>query len=174
MWSVGQHQEISAYGMDIILAKRFQEAAQPGQILVGEGTYRPTRRAFEFEPLPPLTFRGIAEPVSAYQVLKVLPKPEKIRGIEGLKAEMIGREKEFDNLKGCVNNLLSAGKGQIVSIIGEAGVGKSRLSTELKEYIKDKNISGRQSVLCGRGHSLSYPKRLCIPRWREMGGQVRH
>ncbi len=157
-----QHSEISAYGMDIILAKRFQEAAQPGQILVGEGTYRPTRRAFEFEPLLPLTLRGIPEPVSAYQVLKVLPKPEKIRGIEGLKAEMIGREKEFDNLKGCVNDLLT-NRGQIVSIIGEAGVGKSRLSTELKEYIKDKEREGDKPVcrlLEGRcvsiGESIGY------------------
>ncbi len=128
------HKEYTAYGPDIILAKRLQETAKPGQILVGEDTYRPTRRAFAFQPLPPLMLKGIPEPVSAYQVLKPLPRPEKVRGIEGLRAEMIGREKEFAELKDCVDNLL-AGKGQIVSIVGEAGVGKSRLVSELKTYI---------------------------------------
>ncbi|MBI1925747.1 AAA family ATPase [Candidatus Poribacteria bacterium] len=130
------HKEYTAYGPDIILAKRLQETAKPGQILVGEDTYRPTRRAFAFQPLPPLTLKGIAEPVSAYQVLEPLPRPEKVRGIEGLRAEMIGREKEFAELKACVDNLL-AGKGQIVSIVGEAGVGKSRLVSELKIYLNE-------------------------------------
>jgi len=61
-----RHMETSAYGADINLASRLQDAAQPEQILVGEGTYHPTRRAFEFAPLPPLTLKGIAKPVLAY------------------------------------------------------------------------------------------------------------
>ncbi|MBM3240654.1 zinc-ribbon domain-containing protein [Candidatus Poribacteria bacterium] len=126
-----KHHEISAYGMDINLAKRLQETAKPGQILVGEGTYRLTRRAFEFEPLPPLTLKGIPKPVSAYLALSVLPKPEKLRGIEGLKAPMIGRDEEFTKLTGCLEDLMK-GRGQIVLIIGVAGVGKSRLVAELK------------------------------------------
>ncbi|MFQ6041924.1 MAG: AAA family ATPase, partial [Candidatus Poribacteria bacterium] len=150
-----QHLEISAYGLDIILAKRLQEVAQSGQIFVGEGTYRPTRRSFEFELLPPLNLKGIAEPVTAYSALKALLKPEKIRGIEGLTTEMIGREEEFSQLKGCVDDLL-AGKGQIVSIIGEAGLGKSRLSTELKEYIKDKNIRWLEGRCVSIGEPVGY------------------
>jgi len=132
-----QHQEISAYGNDINLAKRLQETADAGHILVGGSTHRLTRRAFEFQPAQPLTVKGFAEPISAYEVVKSLPKPEKIRGIEGLRAEMIGRDKELSDLKECVDELL-AGRGQIASIIGEAGVGKSRLATELKEYLKEK------------------------------------
>jgi len=132
-----QHQEISAYGIDINLAKRLQESAGAGHILVGGSTYRLTRRAFEFQSTQPLTAKGFAEPISAYEVMKSLPKPEKLRGIEGLKAELIGREKELSDLKECVNELL-AGRGQIATIIGEAGVGKSRLATELKAYIQEK------------------------------------
>jgi hypothetical protein len=132
------HREFAAMGSAVNLASRLQGAAQrPGQILVGESTYRLTRRAFEFQPMPPLTLKGIDKPVSAYEVLKVLPKPEKLRGIEGLRAEMIGREKEFAVLKESVDDLL-AGRGQIVSIIGEAGVGKSRLVSELKAEIERK------------------------------------
>jgi predicted ATPase/class 3 adenylate cyclase len=150
-----EHQEISAYGADINLAKRFQETAQPGQILVGEGIYRLTRRAFEFQPLSALMLKGIAEPVSAYAVMKVLPRPEKIRGIEGLRAEMIGREREFADLKECADELL-AGRGQIVSIIGEAGVGKSRLVTELKGYIRDKDIRWLEGRCVSIGESIGY------------------
>ena len=129
------HREYTAYGTDINLAKRFQEAAKPGQVFVGKGTYRFTHRAFEFESLPPLTLKGIAEPVSAYAVLKLLPKPEKVRGIEGLRAELIGRDEEFAKLKEAFDEVLR-GRGQMVSLIGEAGVGKSRLVSELKAYLK--------------------------------------
>lgn len=153
-----EYHETSAYGHDINLAKRLQEVAQPGQILVGESTYRSTRRAFEFEQLPPLTLRGIAEPVSAYEVLEVLPEPEKIRGIEGLRAEMIGREKEFADLKECADELL-AGRGQIISIIGEAGVGKSRLVSELKEYLQrqeGKEVMWLEGRCVSIGESVGY------------------
>ncbi len=85
-----------------------------------------------------MTIRGISESVNAYQVIKPLPRPEKIRGIEGLRAEMIGREREFADLKDSVNELLS-GRGQIVSIIGEAGVGKSRLVAEIRKYLDSMN-----------------------------------
>jgi class 3 adenylate cyclase/predicted ATPase len=128
-----EHLEISAYGQDINLAKRLQETAQPGQILAGEGTYRFTRRAFEFARLERLTLKGITEPVSAYAALKPLPRPEKIRGIEGLRAELIGRDDELTKLKDALSDVLQ-GHGQMVSLIGEAGVGKSRLVAELKEF----------------------------------------
>jgi len=147
-----EHQEISAYGTDINLAARLQSVAEPGQTIVGASTYRLTRRAFAFEPMPPLTLKGIAEPVSAYRVLKVLPRPEKLRGIEGLRAPMIGREEEFAKLKGCLEDLMD-GRGQIASIIGVAGVGKSRLVTELnaslqrQEEWKDGRIETQPSIL---------------------------
>ncbi|MFC1717930.1 AAA family ATPase [Candidatus Poribacteria bacterium] len=131
------HREFTAMGTAVNLAARLEDIAEPGQILVGEATYRPARRAFEFDPLLPLEIRGISEPVHAYEVLKALPRPDKIRGIEGLRVEMIGREREFAALKESVDGLLS-GRGQIVSIIGEAGVGKSRLVSELKEYLAPK------------------------------------
>jgi len=128
------HREYTAYGVDINLAKRLQEAAKPGHILVGAGTYRPTRRAFEFETLPGLHLRGFPESVTAYAVQQAKTHPEKLRGIEGLHALMIGREHEFAELKEATDQWL-AGKGQIVSIIGEAGIGKSRLVAELRTYL---------------------------------------
>jgi adenylate cyclase len=129
-----EHLEISAYGTDINLAKRLQETAQPGQILVGAGSYRLTRRAFDFETISSLSLKGFTQPVTAYDVQQVKPHPEKLRGIEGLRARMIGREREFADLKEAADAWLG-GQGQIVSIIGEAGIGKSRLVQELREYL---------------------------------------
>lgn len=129
-----EHQEISAYGPDINLAKRLQEAAEPGQIMVGSGTYRLTRRAFDFEMLPSLNLEGFNEPITAYIVQQMKLHPEKLRGIEGLRARMIGREQEFAELKEAADDWLS-GHGRILSVIGEAGIGKSRLVRELKEYL---------------------------------------
>ncbi len=147
-----KHHEVSAYGPDVNLAKRLQESAQPGQIRVGCETHRLTRRAFEFETLPPLTLKGVAEPVSSYQVVKVLPRPEKMRGLEGLKAPMVGRDEEFAKVTGCLEELME-GRGQILSIIGVAGVGKSRLVSELEA--KAQSIKSAVSPLWLEGRCLS-------------------
>jgi class 3 adenylate cyclase/tetratricopeptide (TPR) repeat protein/regulation of enolase protein 1 (concanavalin A-like superfamily) len=130
------HREYTAYGTDVNLAKRLQEAAQPGQILVGAGTHRLTRRAFEFAELSGLHLKGFSEPVRAYLVRGVRPHPEKLRGIEGLRARMVGRDREFEDLLEATKEWLE-GRGQVVCIIGEAGIGKSRLVTELKKYLHD-------------------------------------
>jgi len=149
------HREYTAYGADINLAKRFQEAAKSGQILVGAGTYRPTRRAFDFEVLPPLLLKGFSEPVIAYSVQQVKARPEKVRGIEGLRARMIGREREFAEIKRAADDLIS-GRGSIVSVIGEGGLGKSRLASELEGYLKDKDAIWFEGRSISIGQTVSY------------------
>ena len=131
------YKEFGAMGPVVNLAARFQGKTQPGQIIVGEATYRHTRRTFEFSPIS-LEVKGIAQPLVAYLVKGLLANPEKVRGIEGLRAELIGRDEEFEKLKGTLDDLLH-GRGQIASLIGEAGVGKSRLVSELKGYLRSKS-----------------------------------
>ena len=125
-----QHQEITAQGPVVNLAARLREKAQPGQILVGEAVYRQTRRAFEFAQHL-VEAKGFAEPVAAYEVVRPLPRPEKLRGIEGVRAPLIGRDAEFAQLEEALTAVLG-GRGQLVALIGEAGVGKSRLIGELR------------------------------------------
>ncbi len=150
------HREFAAMGAAVNLASRLQQSAtEPGQILAGESTYRQTRRSFEFKPLPPMAIRGISEPVRAYEVIKPLPRPEKIRGIEGLRAEIIGRDRELADLKESVDEALR-GRGQIVTISGEAGVGKTRLVSELKGYIRDKNIRWLEGRCVSIGEFTGY------------------
>ena len=149
------HREYTAYGTDINLAKRLQEAAKPGQILIGSGTHRLTHRAFDIETVSSLSLKGFPETVTAHAVQQVKVHPEKLRGIEGLGARMIGREHEFAQLKEAADEWL-AGRGRIVSIIGEAGIGKSRLVTELKTYFADEAHNQAQ-YLEGRCVSIGQP-----------------
>ncbi len=127
--------EVTAIGAVVALASRLQDKAKAGQILVSPSTFRHTQRAFEFAPLA-LVIGGTAEPITAYAVAQTLPFPEKPRGIEGRRAHLIGRDEELAILKTRFDALLR-GQGHIISIIGEAGLGKSRLIAELKQYAID-------------------------------------
>jgi predicted ATPase/class 3 adenylate cyclase/regulation of enolase protein 1 (concanavalin A-like superfamily) len=143
MMTVGEiqtelHKEYTAYGTDVNLAARLQQIAEPGQILVGAGTHRLTHRAFDFETISDLMLKGFSQTVTAYTVQHVKQHPEKLRGIEGLRARMIGREREFTDIKESADSLIS-GRGSIATIIGEAGIGKSRLVSELKLYVANKH-----------------------------------
>jgi class 3 adenylate cyclase/tetratricopeptide (TPR) repeat protein/regulation of enolase protein 1 (concanavalin A-like superfamily) len=163
MMTVGEiqtqlHNEYTAYGTDINLAKRLQESAEPGQILVGGGSHRLTRRAFDFDIISDLTMKGFTQPVTAYSVKQSKAHPEKLRGIEGLRARMIGREHEFTEVKEAVDEWLT-GHGQIVSVIGEAGIGKSRLVSELKAYLtsrEDRQFQYFEGRCISIGQPISY------------------
>ena len=158
--------ERSAWGPDVDFAKRFQEAANPGEIYVGASTYRLTRKAFDFDRLTDIEVKGMEKRQTAYPVLHIREHPEKLRGIEGLRARMIGREKEFAALMDCVDMLTRGeaySRGQIATIVGEAGIGKSRLVRELKEYIVRASPLRHLSVNAG----VSAPVKDKEVRWLE-------
>ena len=111
------------------LAARLQSAA--GGIVVSDGTYRLVRSLVDSEPLPSLSLKGFPAPVTAHLVtgLRSSPAP---RGITGLSSPVVGRDRELAALQRCAEDL-GRGRGQIVSILGEAGIGKSRLKNELRD-----------------------------------------
>ena len=144
-----EHRKRTVYGTVINLAARLQGHAEAGQAIVGEATYRHARRAFEFEPLS-LKVKGFDEAVAAFRVIRPRPRMEKVRGIEGLYAQMIGRDDELQILNDALSDTRE-GKGQMVSVIGEAGLGKSRLVAELKrEVIKEHEGDTKRLWLEGR------------------------
>jgi len=149
------YSERSAWGPDVDFARRLQEAAKPGEIWIGASTYRLTSRAFDFDTSVDVDVEGMEKRQTAYPVLRVKVHPEKLRGIEGLRARMIGREREFTDLKQAADDLMS-GRGSIVSVIGEAGLGKSRLALELKEYLKDKDVALYEGRSVSIGQTVSY------------------
>jgi DNA-binding SARP family transcriptional activator/class 3 adenylate cyclase len=104
-------------GSVVHLAARLQDYACTGQVLVGEATWRHTRRAFDFTTRI-VSPGGQAEPIAAYRVDRPLLHPEKARGIEGFSAAMVGRDRELDELKAALGNVIG-GRGQVVSVTGE-------------------------------------------------------
>jgi class 3 adenylate cyclase/tetratricopeptide (TPR) repeat protein len=126
--------EYSALGDAINMAARMEQNAQPGTVLVAQPTYKLVARLFDFEDLEGLVVKGREEPVTAYRALGRKAEPGRLRGIEGLSSPLIGRKAEMDTLWSALN-ALKQGSGQIVSLIGEAGLGKSRLIEEFQQEV---------------------------------------
>ncbi len=121
--------DYSVMGDAVNLAARLEDASADGEIYVGPGTYRRTTALFDFQALPPLKLKGKSKPVEIYRLLGLKAVPRAGRGIEGLRAELIGRSREMEEMQAAFQDLRK-GKGRVVTIVGEAGLGKSRLIAE--------------------------------------------
>jgi class 3 adenylate cyclase/tetratricopeptide (TPR) repeat protein len=125
-------------GAPVNLAARMESLAEPGTVLVSHDTYTLVRGLFDFEPAGPLQVRGFSEPVLAYLVLRARPGGfyHGMRGIEGVETRMIGREAEFIQLQKSLADVEQERDRQLITIIGEAGIGKSRLLYEFENWIE--------------------------------------
>ena len=126
-------------GDTINLASRFEGLAKAGEIVVGQDTYRQAEGYFDFEELESAKVKGKAEPVQVFRVLSAKERPVTVHRLSGLRANLIGRKVELDQLEEAVENLRE-GKGSIFSICGDAGTGKSRLVEEFKSLLDLKKI----------------------------------
>jgi adenylate cyclase len=107
-------------------------AAASGTILVSDATHALTRHRFAFEPAGELELRGKSQPIVVHRLLGALAEPRSARGLagHGLVAPMVGRTDELAQLLAAFD-LMRRGRAQVVSLVGEAGTGKSRLIAEL-------------------------------------------
>ena len=149
----GRDSAYAVTGDTVNLAARLQNAAAPGQIVISHATYVLTQHAFSFEFLGDLSLKGKAEPVSAYRAVAPLAAPQSPRGLQahGLAAPLIGRDVELRALLSAFTQMLS-GRTQLVSIVAEAGAGKSRL---LSEFLATLNARGQLDGLVVRNAACS-------------------
>jgi class 3 adenylate cyclase/tetratricopeptide (TPR) repeat protein len=134
-------------------AARLEQAATPGEIVIGPLTYQLVRDAVEVEQLEPLSLKGKAQPLRAYRLIRVTP------GAAGharrLDAPLVGREAELARLQAAFGEALTERRSELVTVLGAAGVGKSRLVTEFQA-----SLAGRARLLTGRclpyGEGITY------------------
>ena len=133
-------------------AARLQTSAEPGRIVVGPAVYASTKDVIEYRELPPLTLKGKAEPVPAWQALRIKARTRGERPRLGLESRLVGRDEELAVLKQTLRRVETEGRPALVTIVGPAGVGKSRLVAELEHYVEGLP----QTVYWRRGRCLAY------------------
>jgi class 3 adenylate cyclase/tetratricopeptide (TPR) repeat protein len=126
--------EYTAMGDAVNLAARMQAAARPMTALVTENTFRFIGPSFECTDLGNLSIKGKAEPVHVFELLKVKPQNDPHRGLPGLESPLVGREEELVTLLR-LSQVVQAGLGRAVIVVGEPGIGKSRLIGEWKSRL---------------------------------------
>jgi class 3 adenylate cyclase len=145
---VGSPQTV-ALGDTVNVAARLQSAAGPGTIVVGEVTARRLAHRFTFEPLHELSLKGRTEPVRASRLVGPIRAATRPR----LRA-LVGRENELARLRTVVTDF-ETGRGQVLLLLGEPGIGKTRMLAELRSI-----LPGHVTWL--EGNSLSYGG---LPSW---------
>ena len=152
------HVEYTALGDAVNLAARMEQTAQSNTIQISDNTYKLIAPVFEFEHLGGVAVKGKAEPVESYRVLGLKAERGAQRGIEGLHSPLVGRDVEMATLRRVVDELRS-GRGQVASVVADAGLGKSRLISELRQDLEAEGVIGGQGDLgigWVEGRSFSY------------------
>ena len=124
-------------GLTVNLAARMEQAAHPGTLFITQFTHQHIRGAFDLETLPPIEAKGFPQPVTVYRVIAARPRTFRTftRGVEGIETGLVGREAELRQLKAALTHAIHNQETHIVTVIGEAGVGKSRLLYEFDRWI---------------------------------------
>jgi class 3 adenylate cyclase len=127
-----------ATGDAVNVAARFEQAAEPGEVLIGESTHALVREAVQAESVEPLTLKGKAGPVPAFRLVSVLEAPERSH-----RSRFVGRERELAQVVEVWGRAEALARCELVTVVGEAGVGKSRLAAELLAAVEARVVRGR-------------------------------
>lgn len=142
-------------GDTLNVASRLSDLAKSGEILVGQATCRGCEGYFTFESLKPTMVKGKQEPVPIYRLMGAKDEPITTRRASGLTSELVGRNAELAQLQEAFGRL-EAGKGTILSIVGEAGTGKSRLVEEFRSSLDLTKIQWLQGHAYGYSQNMPY------------------
>jgi class 3 adenylate cyclase/tetratricopeptide (TPR) repeat protein len=130
-------EERLATGDAVNVAARLQQAAQPDEVLIGTATLELVRGAVEVEAVEPLELKGKADPVDAHRLVAVLGALERSHA-----RRFVGRDRELALIRGAWGRTV-AGDRELVTVLGDPGIGKSRLVAEALETIEARVVRGR-------------------------------
>ncbi|MBC2713945.1 MAG: AAA family ATPase [Desulfobacteraceae bacterium] len=147
--------DYTAIGDTTNLAARMESMAAPGTILVSPVTYKRVSQQFDFNPLGEAKVKGKEVPLDVYELIKAKVDRPRLGLERQIYSEMVGRDNDLNKLELQVNKA-SSGEGSIVNIIGEAGIGKSRLIAELRNSSVMKRITLLEGRAISIGRNLSF------------------
>src|SRR4029077_5942632 len=126
-----------ATGDAVNVAARLQNAADPDEILIGAATLELVRGAVEIEPVEPLQLKGKAEPVAAHRLVSVREAPERSH-----ESRFVGRDHELGFIREAWERAVT-GQCDLVTVVGDPGIGKSRLVAEALATLDARVVRGR-------------------------------
>jgi len=132
-----REQDFTVVGDTVNTASRLEHAAPVGGILIGQNTYRHVRGIFDVTEQEPLNVKGKSKSLQTFLVHRIKPRVSRMgwRGVEGIETRMIGREGELQHLQDALLTALTQKETQMVTVVGTAGVGKSRLLHEFEKWV---------------------------------------
>ncbi len=161
---VGDDRQFLVTGDAVNVAARLQQGAEAGEVVVGALTARVTRHAIEYEPHEPIVAKGVPGPLQAFEAIRVRRAlPTAHAGAPPSPADFIGREAELGQMIAAFERAEADRTGRLVLIVGNAGVGKSRLVAEALTRLAARSscsrsarplssVRGRHHVLAAHGH----------------------
>ncbi len=145
-------------------ASRLQAVAAPGAVLVGEQTEQATRDSIAFEPAGEHVVKGKALPIAAWRAVRVVAGRRGFGRSDQLEAPFVGRVAEIRSLKDALTATGAEQRARLSLVVGQAGIGKSRLAWELEKYV-DGLV---ETVYWHRGRSPSYGEGIAYWALAEM------
>ena len=160
----GIYQTYDAAGANVHLANRLEQMADAGAVLISRETYVAAKQFIEVEPLGPHSIRGIASEVEVFKVRGLLHAPSSGVFRSGIRlSPLSGRTDEFTALNQELENTMK-GAGAIVGVVGEAGIGKSRLCYEFAESCRGKGIRVFEARVLAHGRATPFQPVLELMR----------
>ena len=161
---VGTESEGMVLGDTVNTASRLQSLAAPGDVLVDDVTRRASEAAIAYEDTGEQPVRGRERPIRAWRALRVVAERRGAGRLVGLEAPFTGRERQLEQITSAWEATAAEGRARLVSVVGEAGMGKSRLLWEFSKYIDGLE----RLVLWHQGRSLSYGEGVAFWALAEM------
>ncbi len=130
--------ESSIRGITVNIAARMEQTAPPGSLRISHDTYRQVRGVFEVAAQAPIEIKGISGPVRSYLVIREKPRAFRManRGLEGIETAMVGRDAELARITDAFKAAREDGEVGMITVVGEPGIGKSRLGLEFAQWLE--------------------------------------